>query len=53
MGRKFLSMASGLGIAFGAAAGIMVFTFAGEAWHIAAGAAAGLIVGAIIGSRSR
>jgi len=40
----------GLGIIFGAAAGVLLFILANQAWYIGAGVGIGLVLGAILES---
>ena len=50
--KKFLSVGTGLGLVFGAAAGAVLFVFTNEIWYVIAGTAVGLIIGAIISAGS-
>ena len=39
---------TGIGLIIGAAAGVLLFLFTGDAWHIGIGAGIGLLIGAIL-----
>jgi len=45
-----LSKWAGIGLIFGTAIGVLIFTFTNEVWHIGAGTGVGLVVGVAIGS---
>lgn len=48
MTKRFFAVGSGLGLAFDAGAGALLFALTNELWFVIAGAAIGLIVGRII-----
>lgn len=41
---------AGIGLVFGTAMGVLIFTFTNEPWHMGAGTGVGLVIGAAIGS---
>jgi len=48
LAKRFIAVGSGLGLVFGAGAGVVLFALTNELWYVIAGAAIGLIVGSII-----